>query len=160
MVLEGKRPSRLWKFLFRIPLFMYNIGIRGWERLIKVQFMKITTKGRKTGKSHSVLVDIINHDVDSGIYYVSSAYGEGADWMKNIKVNPFFDAQVGRRTFKAIAEQVGEEIGRELLFVYIDEHRNYVNSLLKMIGMDLSVLSEEELREILGKEMVLAIKPQ
>jgi deazaflavin-dependent oxidoreductase (nitroreductase family) len=160
MVLEGKRPNRLWKFLFKVPLLMYNIGIRGWERLIKVQFMKITTKGRRTGKPHSVLVDVINHDVDNDVYYVSSAYGAGADWMKNIKVNPVFDAQVWKRKFKAVAEQVTEEIGRELLFNYIDEHRYYVNSLYKMIGTDLAVLSEKELKEILGKEMVLAIKPQ
>jgi deazaflavin-dependent oxidoreductase (nitroreductase family) len=138
---------------------MYNIGIRGWERLIGVQLMKITTIGRRTGKLHSVLVDVVDHDSEKDVYYISSAYGAGADWVKNIRANPVFDVQVGRRRFKAESEQVSGEIGSKLLFRYIDEHRDYVKGLYKMMGIDLDVLSEEELMEVLEKEMVLAIKP-
>lgn len=121
--------------------------------------MKINTKGRRTGKPHSVLVDVVEHDSEKDVYYVSSAYGAGADWVKNINANPVFDVQVGRRRFKAEAEQVPGEIGRELLMKYIDEHKVYVKSLYKMIGDDLDVLSEDELKDILIKEMVLAINP-
>ena len=119
--------------------------------------MKITTEGRRTGKPYSVLVDVVDHDSENDRYYVSSAYGAGADWVKNIKANPVFDVQVGRKRFKA--EQVPGEIGERLLMRYIDEHGYYEKSLYKRIGVDLDVLSDEELREILGKEMVLAIKP-
>ena len=121
--------------------------------------MKITTKGRRTGKHHSVLVDVIEHDPEKDIYYVSSAYGAGADWVKNIGANPVFDVQVGRRRFKAVSEQVSGEVGSWLLFWYIDEHRDYGKGLYKMMGIDLDVLTEEELMEVLEKEMVLAIKP-
>ena len=159
MVLEGKRPSRLWRLLFRVPLYMYNVGIRGWERLIRVQLMKITTEGRRTGKPYSVLVDGVDHDSENDRYYVSSAYGAGADWVKNIKANPVFNVQVGRRRFKAESEQVSGEIGSKLLFTYIEEHRDYVKGLYRMMGVNLDVLSEEELMEVLEAEMVLAITP-
>ena len=135
------------------------MGIRGWERIIGVQLIKITTEGRRTGKTHSVLVDMLEHDKEKDVYYVSSAYGAGADWVKNIKTNPVFKVQVGRRRFKAESEQVTGEIGSKLLFSYIDEHRDYVKGLYKMMGIDLDVLTEEELMEVLEKEMVLAIKP-
>lgn len=121
--------------------------------------MKITTRGRRTGKPHSVLVDVVEHDSEKDVYYVSSAYGAGADWVKNIKANPVFDVQVGRRRFKAEAQLVPGEIGKGLLMRYIAEHGDYVKGLYKMIGVDLDVLSEDELEVILGKEMVLAIMP-
>jgi len=138
---------------------MYNIGIQGWERLIGVQFMKITTKGRRTGKHHSVLVDVIEHDSENDVYYVSSAYGAGADWVKNIRANPVFDVQVGKRRFKAKTQHVSGEIGSELLMRYIDMHGDYVKGLYKMMGVDLDVISDDELRDMLTKEMVLAIEP-
>lgn len=121
--------------------------------------MKITTKGRRTGKPHSVLVDVVEHESEKDVYYVSSAYGAGADWVKNIEANPVFNIQVGNRRFKAEAQQVPGEIGKELLMSYIDEHKYYVKGLYRMIGVDLDALHEDELRDILGKEMVLAIVP-
>ena len=121
--------------------------------------MKITTKGRRTGKLHSVLIDVVEHDSEKEVYYISSAYGAGADWVKNIRATPVFDVQVGRRRFRAESIQVSGEIGGKLLFSYIDEHRDYVKGLYKMMGVDLDVLSEEELMEVLEKEMVLAITP-
>jgi len=121
--------------------------------------MKITTIGRRTGKPHSVLVDVVEHDSEKDVYYVSSAYGAGADWVKNMKANPVFDVQVGRRQFKTESEQVSGEIGSKLLFRYINEHRDYVKGLYKMMGIDLDVLTVEELMEVLEKEMVLTITP-
>ena len=121
--------------------------------------MKITTKGRRTGKHHSVLVDVIEHDSEKDVYYVSSAYGAGADWVKNIRANPVFDVQIGKRRFKAKAQHVSGEIGSELLMRYIDKHEDYVKGLYKMMGIDLDVISDDELRDILTKEMMLAIEP-
>jgi|TARA_B100001971_G_scaffold174364_1_gene167623 deazaflavin-dependent oxidoreductase (nitroreductase family) len=106
-----------------------------------------------------VLVDVLEHDLEKDVYYVSSAYGAGADWVKNIKVNPVFNVQIGRRRFKAKSEQVSGQNGSKLLFRYIDEHRDYMKGLYKMMGIDLDVLSTEELMEVLTKEMVLAITP-
>ena len=106
-----------------------------------------------------MLVDMLEHDKEKDVYYVSSAYGAGADWVKNIKANPVFNVQVGRRRFKAESEQVSGEIGSKLLFTYIEEHRDYVKGLYRMMGVNLDVLSEEELMEVLEAEMVLAITP-
>ena len=80
--------------------------------------MKITTKGRRTGKPHSILVDVIEHDSMTDVYYVSSAYGSGADWVKNIKANPVFNVQVGRRRFKAESERARAWLRSRLLSCY------------------------------------------
>ena len=61
--------------------------------------------------------------------------------------------------FKARSEQVAGKIGGKLLFRYTGERRDFVKGLYKMMGIDLDVLSKKELREVLKKEMVLAITP-
>ena len=159
MSLAGKRPSRLWRLLFRIPLHLYNIGLRGWERHIGVQLMKITTKGRRTGRPHSVLVDVIGRDQTGDAYYVSAAYGPRSDWVRNIRANPVFRAQVGRRRFDAEARRVPDLDAEDLLMTYIEGHRNYVKGLYGMMGVDLDTITDSELRAILRGEMVLEITP-
>ena len=159
MTLAGSRPSRLWRLFFRIPLHLYNLGLRGWERHIGVQLMKITTNGRRTGRPHSVLVDVIGRDEAGDAYYVSAAYGATSDWVRNIRANPVFRAQVGRRRFEAEARRVSDLDAEGLLMAYIEGHRRYVKGLYGMMGVDLDTISEEELRAILRNEMVLEITP-
>ena len=159
MSLAGKRPSRLWRLLFRIPLHLHNVGLRGWERHIGVQLMKVTTKGRHTGKPHSVLVDVIGHDQAEDAYYVSSAYGARADWVRNIRGDPVFRVQVGRRRFDAEARRLPGRDAEEMLMRYIEEHRGYVKGLYGMMGVDLDTISDTELRALLRDEMVLEITP-
>ena len=159
MSLAGKRPSRLWRLLFRIPLHMHNVGLRGWERHIGVQLMKITTKGRRTEKPHSVLVDVIGHDQEEDAYYVSSAYGASADWVRNIRADPIFRVKVGKKIFDAEARRIPGRDAEDMLMRYIKEHRGYVKGLYKMMGIDLDEISEDDLRAILREEMVLEIAP-
>lgn len=78
----------------------------GWEKILGVNLMLITARGRRTGRPHRVLVDVLDHDENGDVYYIQSTYGEGADWVQNIKANPVFEAEVGRRRFKATAGRV------------------------------------------------------
>jgi deazaflavin-dependent oxidoreductase (nitroreductase family) len=156
--LAGTRPGRVLRWLFRVPLYLQNMGIGGWERLLGINFIRITTKGRRTGRSHSVLVDVLQYDRVNDVYYVQSAYGERADWVRNIEAHPVFDVQVGRRRFKATAERVTGPRGAEILEEYIMNHRWYSRTMMRSIGVDLDAFTEEELRAKLEDEMVLMIK--
>jgi len=153
-----KRPNVLLKFFFKAPLFMHKLGLGGWERLIGAQWMLIATIGRKTGKRHETLVDVMDYDRSTDTYYIEAAYGSRADWFKNIKSNPIFEAQVGRRKFKASAEELTEKDTGELLVQFFRSKPVYTRSVMAMVGMKFK--DENELREI-GKNLtLLAIKPQ
>jgi deazaflavin-dependent oxidoreductase (nitroreductase family) len=160
MGLAGERPGRILRWLFRVPLYLQRIGLGGWERLFGIRFMKITTKGRRTGKPHSVLIDILEHDPTKDVYYVQSAYGDRADWVRNIKTNPLFEAEVGRNKFKARAQCVSAQKTSNLLINYIKNHKKYTKIMMNSIGVDLDEYSEDELRVKLMDEIVLEIKPE
>lgn len=153
-----KRPSGLLRFFFKVPLFMHKLGFGGWERLIGAQWMLITTTGRKTGKRRETLVDVMDYDKATDMYYIEAAYGSHADWFKNIQAHPLFEAQVSRRNFTAQAEILNEGDTGEMLVQFFRRKPAYTRSVMAMVGMKFK--DEEELRT-LGKNLtLLAVQPR
>lgn len=153
-----KRPNSFLKFFFKIPLFMHKLGFGGWEKLIGAEWMLISTTGRKTGKRHDSLVDVMDYDASTDTYYIEAAYGSRADWYKNIKASPVFDVQVGRRKFKAQAQELDAADTGEMLVRFFRSKPAYTRSVMAMVGMKFK--DETELR-VMGKDLImLAVKPQ
>jgi len=153
-----KRPGPLLKFFFKAPLLMHKLGFGGWERLVGAQWMLITTIGRKTGKRRETMVDVMEYDKATDTYYIEAAYGARADWYRNIQSNPIFEAQVGRRKFKARAGALSTEGAGELLVRFYRQKPAYTRSVMAIAGMKFN--GEDELRE-LGKNLtLLAVKPE
>jgi len=154
----GKQPNRLLKFFFKVPVWIHKMGFGGWERLIGAQWMLITTTGRKTGKRRKTMVDVMDHDKTTDTYYIEAAYGAHADWYKNIQSNPIFEAQVGRRKFKARAGALTNEGAGEMLVQFYRQKPAYTRSVMAMAGMKFK--DEDELR-VIGKDLtLLAVKPE
>ena len=153
-----KRPDRLLKFFFKVPVWLHKMGFGGWERLVGAQWMLITTTGRKTGKRRDAMVDVMDYDKATDTYYIEAAYGARADWYKNIQSNPIFEAQVGRRKFKARAGAISSEGASEMLVKFYRDKPAYTRSVMTMAGMKFK--DEDDLR-IIGKNLtLLAVKPE
>ncbi|MBI3151107.1 MAG: nitroreductase family deazaflavin-dependent oxidoreductase [Chloroflexi bacterium] len=153
-----KRPGALLKFFFKVPLWIHKLGFGGWERLIGAQWMLITTTGRKTGKRREAMVDVMDYDQTTDTYYIEAAYGVRADWYRNIKSNPIFHAQVGRRKFKARAEELSNEDTGEMLVQFYRRKPAYTHSVMAMVGIKFK--EEDELRELGKNLMLLSVKPE
>jgi deazaflavin-dependent oxidoreductase (nitroreductase family) len=156
MTLEH-RPNALQKFFFKVPVFMHKIGFGGWEKLIGAEWMLITTRGRKSGKPRDAMVDVMDYDAASDTYFIEAAYGDRADWYKNMQANPVFEARVGRRKFKATATPLSNEGAGELMVKFFRRKPAYTRSVMAMVGMKFE--SEEELRVLGSKLTLLAVKP-
>jgi deazaflavin-dependent oxidoreductase (nitroreductase family) len=153
-----KRPNQMLKFFFKVPVWLHKMGFGGWERLIGAQWMFITTIGRKSGKRRETMVDVMDYDKAADAYYIEAAYGARADWYKNIQANPTFEAQVGRRKFKARAGALSTEGAGELLVQFFRSKPAYTRSVMAMAGMKFK--DENDLR-VIGKDLtLLAVKPE
>jgi deazaflavin-dependent oxidoreductase (nitroreductase family) len=159
MSFTRERPGPMLRRLFKVPLFLHRIGLGGMERIIGVRLMRLTTKGRRTGRNHTVMVDVLGHDEEEDTYYIGSAYGDRADWVRNIGANPVFEVEVGRRRFKARARRVPNPESSEMVSRYLDEHRFYAKGIAWMMGIDTKGMTDEELRSMFQTEMVLAVRP-
>jgi deazaflavin-dependent oxidoreductase (nitroreductase family) len=157
MTMFEKRPGGFLKFFFKTPVFLYKIGLGGFERIIGAEWMLLTTVGRKSGQPRQTMVDILDYDKDADTYYVEAAYGARADWYKNIQANPLFEAQVGRRKFKARAGELTSDNAAEMLVQFYRRKPAYVRSVMAMVGMKFE--GEDELRSVAKNLTLLAVKP-
>ncbi len=153
------RPRGFLKFFFKFPLILHRLGLVWWiEKFSGAQWMLITTTGRKSGKPRQVMVDVVDYDKEADTFFVEAAYGQRADWVRNIQVNPDFRAQVGRRKFPARAEFLPPEIAEEKMIALMRRAPRYAKAVMALGG--LKYKDEAELRALSRKMLLLAIKPQ
>lgn len=153
-----KRPGHFLKMFLRFPVFLHQIGFGGWEQLLGMQWMFITTIGRKTGKQRYAMVDVIDYDKERDIYYIEVAYGQRADWFQNIQANPIFHAQVGKRQFKASATMLSTEQSGNAIVAFANRHPHYSRTVMAMVGIKFD--DDDELRLMAREWIFLAVQPE
>jgi deazaflavin-dependent oxidoreductase (nitroreductase family) len=152
-------PPRGWmKFFFKIPVAVARMGFAGWERLIGVEWMLLTTVGRKSGKKRYSMVDVLLHDEKTDTYFIEVGFGKNSDWYRNIQAQPNFEAQVGRRKFKASAEALPCEKTADVMVEFVRKRPAYAKSVMKMVNITFT--NEEELRRMASQWMLLAVHPR
>jgi deazaflavin-dependent oxidoreductase (nitroreductase family) len=91
-----RQPGRMALALFRLPQPLYR---RGWGWLLGDTFLLLIHSGRKTGKPHATVAMTLSHDLKTHEAVVCSAWGEAADWIRNIQVHPALRVRIGRESF-------------------------------------------------------------
>jgi deazaflavin-dependent oxidoreductase (nitroreductase family) len=92
--------SRLLKQAFKVPITLWRMGL-GY--LVGKLFMILTTNGRKSGQPRYTAIEFHEY---KGRKYVYSAFGEKADWYKNILTDPHVTIQTASRTEHVIARRI------------------------------------------------------
>jgi len=133
MSAQGNPRPGLWlRLLYRLPVALYHSGAAGWESAIGFSWILLVTRGRKTGREHAVMLDVLG--AEDGRHYVQAAYGEAADWRKNIAASGDFEAQVGRERFAARLEPVDDRDARRVMLAYVESHPLYSPTIAWMLG--------------------------
>jgi len=91
-----RQPGRLALAVFRVPLPLYRRGL-GW--LLGHTFLVVTHAGRKTGKPHATVAMALAYDPGTHETVICSGWGENADWIRNIRVRPALQIEIGRELF-------------------------------------------------------------
>jgi deazaflavin-dependent oxidoreductase (nitroreductase family) len=91
-----RQPGRLALALMRTPRPLYR---RGWGWLLGHTFLLITHQGRKTGKRRETVAMALTYDPDSREAVIFSAWGPNTEWMRNLRVHPALQIQIGRETY-------------------------------------------------------------
>lgn len=97
----SERPQGIARTLNRLPIGLYRLGwggVLGW-----LPMLVMTTKGRRSGAPHHVMVEFRRH---GSKYYVFSAWGERTDWHQNLLAHPRVTIQHGAHVFSADAKPV------------------------------------------------------
>lgn len=86
-----RRGSALW-LAFRLPILLYRLNL-GW--LLGHRVLLVTHRGRRTGQIRQTALEVVRYDAESREAIVVSAWGERADWYRNLQANPAVEVAIG-----------------------------------------------------------------
>src|SRR4029453_12818381 len=104
------------------------------QRLLGVDWIVLETTGRRTGRRHVVVLDVLHHGLERDRYYVQPAYGAAADWVRNVRREPRVTAHVGGRRFTArVRDATGSE-GADAVLRFVRTHPTYARLVAWFVG--------------------------
>ena len=128
---EPRRPEGLTRFLYRLPLGLYRIGLGA---LMGGRFMHLIHTGRKSGRRREAVIEVVEFDHSADVYYLASGWGDRSDWYRNILSTPEVEAQVGRRKFSGRAAKMDACVAAELFSRYGERHPRALQALARVMG--------------------------
>lgn len=128
---QTKPPSGFTRWLYRLPILLYRAGL-GW--MLGSRFLLLEHIGRVTGKRRQTVLEVVDSEPASGIFYVVAAWGERADWYQNIKSISEVSYQVGRRHFEGKARPLPQEEAEQVFLAYGHSHPRALQSLMRVLG--------------------------
>lgn len=151
--------SRLRRRLYGLPIALRAIGIRGYERILGIEWLVITTHGRRTGRPHRVIVDVIGRNACGRTFFVSPANGWRSAWARNLQAHPAVAIEVGGRELRATARDATGEEGSAVLLRFVREHPRYARLVARLGAFDdVSGRPHEEARAYLRAIVVIALE--
>lgn len=137
-------PSGPLRILFRIPVYFYRAGL-GW--MFGKRFVLINHVGRKTGKQHQAVVEVVELEKGTGNVIVVAGYGEQTQWYKNLREQPKTAIQIGNQKHTVSIDLLGPDDGENIIARYLGKYGKLTGQLFSMIGYEWDG-SEDDARKI------------
>lgn len=106
--------------LMRAPIWLYKarLGFLFGSRMLLLEHV-----GRKSGARRYVVLEVVGHPAP-GTYVLASAFGERAQWYRNVVAEPRVRVASGARGLSpATARRLSVAEADAVLAVYVNKHR-------------------------------------
>ncbi len=100
--------------------------------------------GRNSGKPRRVVLEVIKSDLERGMYYVGSGWGEKANWLLNVEKTPDVRVHSGNKLFSAVASRLNSDQASDVLWDYAKRNPKAFRMLAGrvILGRDLDISRE------------------
>lgn len=122
------------RFLFRLPILLARAGLPAPRGLFGVEWIVLETVGRRTGRPHVVVLDVLARDAAADRWYVQPANGDAADWVRNVRREPRVTARAGTRRFPVIVRDVTGPQGADAMLRFVRGHPWYARVVAWFVG--------------------------
>ena len=92
------KPAGALRLAFRLPIYLYHINM-GW--LFGHRGLLLIHKGRKSGLLRETVLEVALYDPNSRESVVFSAWGEKANWYRNLEATPAYEVRSGCQRYAA-----------------------------------------------------------
>lgn len=149
-----RRPGRLALAIFRL-LLLYR---RGWGWLLGDTFLLLAHAGRKTGVRYSTIAMVLRYDPHTHEAVICSAWGQDADWIRNIRARPALQVQIGRDSFTPQQRFLPEDESLAVVAGFRRQHPHRSRLLASVLGWgDLG--SDVAARDFVSTRPFVSLRP-
>lgn len=153
---ESAPPRGLTRWLYRLPLGLYSIGLGG---ILGSRFLLLCHVGRKSGLPRGAVLEVVRHDPAQPVWIVSSGWGEASDWLKNLRAEPRVRIQVGRRKLAVRARILESTEAQEEILDYARRNPKALRGVARLVGLELDG-SDADLRAFADVLRLVAFEPR
>ena len=150
-----RKPGRLVLVVFRLPLVLYQ---RGWGGLLGGTFLLLVHAGRKTGNLHQVVAMVLRYNPETGEAVICSAWGQDADWVRNIRARPAVRVQIGRDSFTPKQRFLSEDESVAVLAEFRRRHPGRSRLLSAILGWG-DLCSDTAARDFVSTRPFISLRP-
>lgn len=112
-------PAGLQRLAYRLPIALYRARL-GW--ILGSRLLLLEHRGRRTGALHETVLEVVRADRDRGVWYIVSAWGDRAQWLRNIRASPRVRVRTAGRVLLADAHEVPPEEAEAVIADYGRRH--------------------------------------
>ncbi len=125
-------PHGFLRWLLRLPINLYHLRL-GW--VLGERFMLLEHLGRKSGRWHQVVIEVVGHDAQTDTYFAASGWNMRSDWYRNILAHPQVRLSTGRRRrMTAVAQVLEPAPASDRLVDYARRHPFAMKELAEIMG--------------------------
>jgi deazaflavin-dependent oxidoreductase (nitroreductase family) len=107
-------------FLLRTPVYLYRWGL---GRLLGRRFLLLIHVGRRTGRRHETVLEVVEYRVPGPEIVVISGFGPNAGWLRNIEAGPNPEIMIGGDHFAASFHRLPVEEACRVMRSYEARHK-------------------------------------
>jgi deazaflavin-dependent oxidoreductase (nitroreductase family) len=142
--------------LYRIPLHLPDAALAVLRATIGVEWIAVTTRGRRSGRPHTVMVDVVGRCGDG--WYASPSRRD-ADWVRNARADPRVVVRARGRVVAARWRDATGAEGADVVLGFLRAHPWYAAAIVRMVGYDADLsASEAALRAQLARWPLFALE--
>jgi deazaflavin-dependent oxidoreductase (nitroreductase family) len=142
---ERGRPKGPLRLFLRMPIWLYRMRL-GW--LLGQRFLMLEHIGRRSGAKRRTVLEVVDHDRNTGRYVVASAWGPKSDWYRNIHAMPQVTVWVGGERFPAFARPMESDEAIEALRSYAERNPRAFRALARLMLGEVVSDPEENCRRL------------
>lgn len=163
MSIAWRYPGPVQRWLFRTPIGLYRIGLGrlmgGWpvgQAGVRMGIMLLITTGRK---SRLRRVTAIEYREWQERFYLVSAWGHKADWLRNIEHHPEVEVRAGTQRARCRGRVLETPEEKDEAFrVWVLANPNAAARFFRFLGLEVGK-TEAEQRQTLDRLTLVRLDP-
>jgi deazaflavin-dependent oxidoreductase (nitroreductase family) len=149
-------PSGALRLAFRLPIYLYRLNL-GW--LLGHRFLQLVHRGRRSGLLRETVLEVLHYDPATGESVVLSAWGEKADWYRNVEATPALEVRTGGERYVPEQRFLGPDENHAVVFDYGRRHPLAFRVFARVFDYPLGG-SEASQREVASSLRLVAFRPR